>query len=42
MKQLLNLLLIALLLVSCTSEKEEPIIPEPIIPEPVVPPSAKC
>lgn len=37
MKQLLNLLLIALLLVSCTSEKEEPIIPEPIIPEPVVP-----
>lgn len=37
MKQLLNLLLIALLLVSCTSEKEEPIIPEPIIPEPVAP-----
>ena len=37
MKQLLNLLLVTLLLASCSSEKEEPIISEPIIPEPVVP-----
>lgn len=37
MKQLLNLILIFLLLASCSSEKEEPIIPEPIVPEPETP-----
>lgn len=36
MKQLLNLILTVLLLASCSSDKEEPIIPEPM-PEPEMP-----